>query len=213
MSLLNTPSENKKLIVGLILAAALLAAGGFVAGRHSAPAKITTVEHTVTTNDTATIMDAISKLSQRMDQLATLAQQQKVHVVRVTEKDPNGTTKTTVTTDKDTDTQAKTQTDVVTQATNQTQIKTESQAKTDEVKTVTVINSKRSAWGLELQPGLNFAQMFGSSQPYSLLPTSNPYLHYAVLGVGIDHRLIGPLSVGAWANTNGAGGLTLRLDL
>lgn len=213
MSLLNTPSENKKLIAALVVAALLLVGGGYAAGRHSAPAKVVTTEHTVTTNDTSTIMDAISKLNQRIDTLQNIAQQQKVHVVRVTEKDPNGVTKTTVTTDKDTDTQAQTKTDTVTQATTQTEAKTQSQTKTDEVKTVTVINQKRPAWGLELQPGLNFAQMIGSSRPYSLLPTSNPYLKYAVLGVSVEHRFIGPLSLGLWANTNGAGGLTLHLDL
>lgn len=213
MSLLNTPSENKKLAVVVVVAAILLAGGGFVAGRHSKPAKIQTVEKTVTTVDTQKVLDQIAALTQRVDQLTNIAQQQKVHVVRVTEKDPNGVTKTTVTTDKDTATTAQTKTDTATTDTTTTQVKEDTHATQTDTKTVTVINSVRPKWSVGVQGGLNFAQMLGSGQPYSLLPTSNPYLHYAVFGVSVDRRFIGPLNLGAWANTNGAGGLELRLDL
>jgi hypothetical protein len=213
MALLNTPDENKKLIAGLIIGALLLVGGGYSLGRYATPAKVVvtekvqvvTVEHTtaVTTVDTDKILDAIK----------TVNKQKNVHTVTVIEKAPDGSTKTTVTSDDKSTTEAAT----TAQATDKTQTTAKvdqvvQQTKTDN-KTTTTIRDVQPKWSLSLQPGFNFAQALGSGAPYSLLPTSNPYLKYAVLGVSLEHRFIGPLSAGIWGNSNGAGGLTLRLDL
>ena len=213
MLIVHTPGSKAKLVGGIILAAVLLVGGGYAAGRHSAPAKVVTQEKVVTQVDTQTILNEIANLKQSIAQLQTVAQQKDVHTVRVIERDPNGVTKTTVTTDdhSKTDTSTETQTHTADQV--QTQAKTDTQTKQTEEKTVTVINKAEAPWSLSLQPGFNFAQALGSGSPYSLLPTSNPYLKYGTIGLSVEHRFVGPLSLGLWANTNGAGGLTLRLDL
>jgi len=60
----------------------------------------------------------------------------------------------------------------------------------------------RPNWSISLMPG---AQLFGSKA----VPLYGPL----VLGASVEHRFIGPVSLGVWASTSGAAGITLRLDI
>jgi hypothetical protein len=192
-------------VVGIVA----LVVGAYAYGRFGQPAKVVTTEkvvtvaqtQTVTTVDTQRVLDAIADVKKTV----------KTHKVVVVDKKPTGETTTTITTDSQasSDSQAQTQNKTNTAAqTQQTQI-----IYKDREVTKTVTDQTRPGWSLELDPGIDFAALAGRTT-YSLLPsTGNPILHYTVIGASVQKRLFGPLYGGVWANTSGAGGLTLRLDL
>ena len=60
----------------------------------------------------------------------------------------------------------------------------------------------RPAWSVSLMPG---AQLAGAKA----IPLYGPL----VLGASAEHRFIGPVSIGAWASTSGAAGISIRGDL
>ena len=74
-----------------------------------------------------------------------------------------------------------------------------SHAQTVELRTVTPV---RPAWSVSLMPG---AQLLGSKAVTLWGPL--------VVGASVEHRFIGPVSLGIWASTSGAAGITLRGDL
>jgi hypothetical protein len=198
--------DTKKL--GLFaLAALVLVGGGFAAGRYVAPEKVVYTERlkvvekevVVRVVDTDKVLDAIKNVSQQKD----------VKTKKVTVKQPDGTVTTT------TETEDKTKTD--------TQEKTKETDKTKTTETVVkevivekevtkTVERSRPSWSLSLQPGIDVAGALGHGSPYNLLPSDNFLLKHAVLGISVEHRLLGPLSTGLWANTSGAGGVTLRLE-
>jgi len=208
---------NHKNVVLFALAGVVLLAGGFAAGRYATPARVEfkdkAVEvastHTVESVDTATILNAIATLRTQLEV------QKNVHTKKVVEQKPDGT-KTTTIESEDTSTSKATS-----DATKQTQEKTATQDVKTQDKLVykehettkTVVNQLRPDWSFSLQMGYDFAGALGHGQPINLIPQSVLPIQHVVAGVSIEHRLFGPISTGIWANTQGAGGLVLRLDL
>lgn len=196
--------------IGIYAALALaLVTGGYAAGRYASPAKVVVTEKVSVVHDVQVVkvvdQDAI------LSAIKDVSRQNDVHVVKITKKAPDGTVTTTETRDDKT----KTETKADTKAEVKTQVSTKENSTTIETKEVTktIIGQIRPSWSLALQPGIDFAGALGHGTPYSLLPSSDLYFRHVVVGVGVDHRFIGPLYLGAWANTSGAGGLTIRLDL
>ncbi len=198
---------NIKRIGLFALVAVGLVGGGYAAGRYAAPDKVVVteklkvveVEKIVRVVDTDKVLEAIKNVSQQKD----------VKTKKVTVKTPDGTVTTT------TETEDKTKTD------SQTKTKEEEKTKTTEVVTKEVIVEKevtklvernRPNWRLSLQSGFDMAALTDRATPFSLLPSDSDLVRYMVLGIGVEHRLIGPLSAGVWANTHGMGGLTLSLE-
>ena len=214
---LSTPTETRNKVIVCVIVGLLLLAGGYAGGRFAAPTKtvvtekVVTVEHqvAVTTVDTDKVVNAL------LNAIKTVNKQNNIHVVRVTERDPNGVVKTTETVDNKTQTEATTQTQAATQ--NKTQVlasstKTDDKSSTTEI-TKTTERASKPAWSFALQPGVDFAGVFGHTT-YNLIPSSvNPFFQHLVLGASIDHRLLGPISSGVWLNSQMSGGLVLRLDL
>lgn len=60
---------------------------------------------------------------------------------------------------------------------------------------------KKSSWGISLMPGY---QWHGT--PF--VDAKGPL----VIGASVEHRFIGPVSLGAWGSTSGAAGVTLRAE-
>src|ERR1041385_3269069 len=67
-----------------------------------------------------------------------------------------------------------------------------------ELRTVTPV---RPRWSVSLMPG---AQVFGTKAVTLFGP--------AVLGASVEHRFVGPVSLGAWGSTSGAAGITIRTE-
>ncbi len=202
--------DIKKLGLFALGAVGLLAVG-FGTGRYAAPDKIVyqekikEVEKVVYVSDTEKILNALKTVQQQV------AQQKDVKVKKVTVKKPDGTVTTT------TETEDKSKTDTKTDTKTETQEKTKVtetliKEKIVEKEVTKIVERNRPDWRLQLQTGFDVAALAGRAEPYSLLPSSSDLVRYMVLGVGVEHRLIGPVSAGVWANTHGMGGLTLSLE-
>lgn len=200
--------NNLKHVSILVVLAILLTAGGFVTGRFLTPPKTVTVEKT--------------KIEYVEKQVVVERVVTKIQIVKVTEKANNIATdkhivKTkdgTVTIDehvRDTS-QEKTGTNINT-TTDANKATTTDKKETVETSRVTTTDG-RPNWSLSLQPGFDIAGALGHGDPYSIFPgaINGVPLHHLMLGVAVDHRLIGPLFTGVWANSAGAGGLILRME-
>lgn len=193
-------------LVGIGLA---LLVGGYATGRYAAPDKVVVTKELVTVHDTQIVkvvdQDAILKA------ISNLNVQKDVHKVKTVVKAKDGTETTTVTTDdkSKSESQTKVDTQVVTHAVDTTHT-----TDTTRLTVTKLVERDRPNWRLSLMPGLDLAEVLGHNQgtPYNLLPSSDAMLKYVVVGVGLEHRLAGPISGGLWANSRGAGGLILTLE-
>lgn len=199
---------NLKHVSILVLVGAVLASGGFVAGRYLTPAKVVVTEKTV--------VQVVEK-QVIVEQVKTVVQ-----IVRVTdtikniatdthfEKKPDGT----VTIDTHTKDQSQEKTGTSTNASQDANKATTTEKKETVEQSKTTTTTVQPQWSLSLQPGFDIAGALGHGDPYSIFPgaVNGLSLKHVVLGLSIDHRLIGPLHTGVWVNSAGAGGLLLRLE-
>ncbi len=196
--------DSKVWIVLVVVGLGLLG-GGYVAGRYASPERVVVTERVrevekqvvVKTVDTDRILNALKDIKVQKD----------VHTVRIIEKAPDGTTKTTVTSDDKSQSESKTQ---VQEKEHRVETKLVEKLVFKEREVSKTVERAKPNWSLALMPGFDLAGALGQGQSYSLLPTL-PVRHL-MLGASIEHRLIGPLFSGIWANTAGAGGLTLRVE-
>jgi hypothetical protein len=96
-------------------------------------------------------------------------------------------------------------TDTATHETKQASTKVEKQADASRSTTVVELHTStpvRHSWSLSLMPGY---QWHGT--PF--VDAKGPL----VIGASVEHRFIGPLSIGLWGSTSGAAGITLRGEL
>lgn len=201
-------SESRVKIVKIMCVLALVA-GAYGFGRYAQPAKVVVTEHVVTVEKQVIVTQVVTKTQIQVVKVRDT--QKDVHKVEVTEKKADGTVTTTVTTDD----KSKSQTDVTKDATATSQTNTVDKTlltQTDDKKTVTTYDSKPK-WSLTLQPGFEFGEALGvTSGSYNLLSKALPMAPHLMANVGIEHRLLGPILVGAWANTRLDAGLSVRLE-
>jgi len=192
------------ILAGLAL---VLAGGSFAAGRYSAPDKVVTVEK-VREVEKQVIVKVV-ETDKVIEALKNVSQQKNVKTKKVTVKAPDGTTTTTTETEDKTktDTQDKTK-----EAETTKEVETKVVEKIVEKEVTKIVERSRPNWRLQLQTGFDVAALTNRADPYSLLPSDSDLVRYMVLGIGVERRLLGPLSAGAWANTHGMGGLTLSLE-
>ncbi len=204
--------SNKQLsiagVVVLLLLGLSFAGGRFSAPLHEVTKSVLVVDTTVKKAETLHIVWDVKEVVKVVHDVST---KNNVETKKKTTVLPDGTTTIEEST-KDL-TQVEDKTDSSRELESHTESvgsKTEdTHQKVEESKTVT-IDRERPNWSLSLQPGFDFAGAFGHGSQFSLLPTL-PVKHM-MLGVSIDRRLIGPLFTGVWANSAGAGGLTIRAE-
>jgi hypothetical protein len=201
--------SNLKHVLILCLAAIVLAGGGFAVGRFATPAKTIVTEKTV--------VQIVEK------QVVVTQTKTEVQVVRVVDTIKNVATDTHIVKNKDgseiIDKHIKDESEIKANATtdiNKVVNTTATKDLTEKVEQskVTVTTNLKPNWSLSLQPGFDIAGALGHGDPYSIFPGSINGLpiKHLMLGVSVDHRLIGPVFTGIWVNSAGAGGLTLRLE-
>lgn len=200
-------TQGSKIVKVIIVAVLLL--GAYAFGRYATPAKVVVTEKVVTVEKQVVVTQTVTKTEVQVVKVRDT--QKDVHKVEVTEKKPDGTTTTTVTTDD----KSKSQTDINKDATNNTQTNTTDKTlitQTDDKKTVTTFGKPN--WSLILQPGFAFGDALGlgNSSSYNLLSKALPMAPHLMANVGIEHRFIGPIFLGAWANTRLDGGISIRLE-
>jgi hypothetical protein len=187
--------------------ALLLVGGGYAAGRYAAPDKVVVTEKVVTVHDVQIVK--VVETDKVIEALKNVSQQKDVKTKTVKVKTPDGTVTTTTETEDKTKTDTQEKTEEKTK-TKETETKKETEVQIREV--TKVVERSRPNWRVQLITGIDYAAVLGKTQPYSLLPSDSDLIRYTVLGLGVEHKLIGPLSTGVWVNSRGQGGLTLSLE-
>lgn len=205
---MDEPHMDIKKLGLFVLVAVGLVGGGYAAGRYASPEKVVVTEKIKVVEKEVVVR--VVETEKVLDAIKNVSQQKNIKTVKVTEKKPDGT----VTVREEKSDTSKTD--------SQTKVKEEEKTKAAEtiIKEVIVekevtktIERSRPNWSLALQPGFDVAGALGYGSPYSLLPVSDNFLlRHAILGVSVERRLLGPLSTGLWANSSGAGGITIRLE-
>lgn len=200
--------SNLKHVSILVLVAVLLAGGGFVAGRFLTPAKTVTVEKLKIEYVEKQVV--VEKVKTEVKIVRVTDTIKNVQVDRHIEKKPDGT----VTIDEHTKDQSQEKTGTNINATQDANKATTIDKKETVEQSKVTTTDARPNWSLSLQPGVDIAGLLGKSDPYSIFPgaINGLSLKHIVLGVSVDHRLIGPLHTGVWVNSAGAAGLILRLE-
>jgi hypothetical protein len=183
-------TRRRAIIAGAALAALLVA---FLGGRYSRAPQVVTVDkvrtQTVEVEKIHTV--TVHDVAEAKDAA------EKVRTVTVTRYRwmPGGIT------EAETTTRAATDTD--THETKQAHA-TVTKDRAVDVRTTTIelhtVTPVRPRWSVSLMPGVDLRG--ASSLPY-----------HAVVGASVERRIIGPLSLGAWGNTAGAVGISIRGDL
>lgn len=163
----------------------------FWAGRAMGPGKV------VTRDVVKTQVQVVEKVVERVVHDVATVHDVQTRTVTVTKwaKAPDGTPVVTQETHQERASEAKTA--ARTQATRDA---TASSQQTS--LTIHETIPMRPSWSLSIQPGVQF---FGEKA----VELKGPL----VLGASVEHRFIGPLSIGLWGSTAGAAGITLRGDL
>lgn len=197
---MNSIKANKGTII-IIIAAILLFTVGYGTGRHLQPAKVVVTEKVVT--QTVEKQVVVTKTDTQIKLVYVKDTDKDVHTETTTTKQADGVVVTKVVEDTHLKTEVK---DNLVNNTTSNIVNTDDKStKTEKDKTTTTTYGKPS-WSVAVMPGYDFS---GKSGSY-LLPTLP--VNHLMVGVAVDHRFVGPLSLGAWANTSGAGGLTVRLE-
>lgn len=192
-------SREYALIAGIAI---LLVGLGYSFGRYAAPDKVVVTEKVVTVEKQVVVTQVKTEV-----QVVKVADVQKdVHKTKTTETKKDGTVIVTEKTDDNTKTEVKTDTDK-----NKVDLTVKEKVVTQDREVTKLVERDRPKWSATLMPGLDVGGIFGFGNPYSLLP-GNTVLKRVLVGVSVEHQFIGPISLGVWANTHAAAGLSLRLD-
>lgn len=180
--------------VQIVLIGLLLAGGGYAFGRYAQPAKV--VEKTRVETKTVTQTVYQDKI---IDHIVYVKEKKEdKHTTTTTTKTPDGTVVTKTETEDKIDTSAKIdhtkdENKVVTQIVYQDKI----------VEKLKLVESKKLDWRLAAGAGVSIPTFLGKQQ------IGIPGLSGAVIQVEVDRRIIGPVFLGLWGNSQGTTGLSL----
>lgn len=180
------PSREALLVIGAAVASVV---GGYALGRHSAPDRVELRERVVYQDRIVTKVEV-----QRETVASTQADEAKdVRTVYVTKWLPGGAVEQTATTEDKSRTEEKTA-----QSAAEHETKAEERIVYRDRETSKVVERGRPAWSVALLPGIDVRNLFERAGWQ--------------MGISAERRLFGPVLVGAWGNTAGAGGLSLRVE-
>jgi hypothetical protein len=176
----------------------------FFGGRYSRPARVEVKEHTV-------FQDRIVEKIVNHDVVQTQAIHDVVeakHVVTQIEwrTAPDG--KQTVTETIRDQTKTSEETKDSRQSVSDTTASRTEDKKIEAIKT-TVTTDARPNWLVGVQAGVNVP---GAISGGLAGLTGTGIIKNGILGVSVDRRILGPLFLGAWGTTAGAGGISVRIE-
>lgn len=194
-------NNNKVKIITVIVIALALFLGGYGAGRHLVPAKVVVTEKVRV--ETVEKQVVVTKVETEVKVVYVKDTAKDTHTETTTTKQANGVVVTKVVEDIHLKTEVKdnSATNVVSNIT-----KTDDKKSVTEKDKTTTTTYDKPKWSVALLPGYDFS---GHSANYLL---STLPVQHLMLGVAVDHRFIGPISLGVWANTSGNGGASVRLE-
>lgn len=183
-------------------------AGVFALGVYSAPTKTIEKVKVVEVQKETTVVQQKVDLEELKRVVADLQRRNNVVRERTVVVQPDGTrTETEKEVDK-TETSSRTETTTNTSASSSTETKVwkETVRVEEKVKLVERLAAP-DTWALGVQAGISLPALVGSDVPGFVpgLPDA------VVVGVSVDRRVVGPVWGGAWANSQAAAGVQLRL--
>jgi len=192
------------ILAGLAL---VLVGGGYAAGRYAAPEKVVVTEKIKEVEKVVVVKEV--ETDKVIAAIQNISQQKNVKTKKVTVKTPDGTVTTTTETEDKTKTDSQTKT---TEEEHKKETETKVVEKIVEKEVTKLVERSRPNWRLHIDTGTDLAAALGRTPAYTLLPSDSDLLKYMVVGIGVEHRFLGPLSAGVWANSRGMGGLSLSAE-
>lgn len=172
-----------------------LLAGAFAIGRATAPVKVVERTREVEAKTTTARADV-----HQLDTRTQKADEKKdVRTVVVTRWLPGGAVERTEKAEDKTATTTQAQ-----QATDLRAARVETRVEYRDREVVKTVEAARPQWSLAALAGIDVAGALADRG--GLLPG------HAVLGAVLDRRLVGPVFLGAWGTTAGAGGISVRFE-
>lgn len=186
-------AKHKKTLL-LVLGAVLLFLLGFGTAKFASPAKVT--EKTVVQTQVKTVIQYQDRIVYQKVLVAQEATHR--HVAKVITKKPDGTIVTQVTSDTDSK-------DSQNININKTDDKTKDTTQTV-AQTVTIVKTVTN------QPNWTLGAGIGYSLPHIWNPATVgiPGMQGAVVQIELDRRILGPISMGAFVNTQATVGLSVK---
>lgn len=186
------PWLRNTLIVLLVLAV------GYGAGRYTTPTKVVVQDHVVTVTKEVVVTQVKTQI--QYVKVKDTSLDHKTHETVTETTKPDGT-KTEVTT-IDTDTTKNQHVDTSANKSTQANSSDTKDSKTDSTHTQITTNDKEG-WHLGVDLGLSLPHYLTGAPTIGI-----PSLNGAVIGVHAEHRVIGPLYIGLFANSQGTLGLS-----
>lgn len=195
-------SRRKKLVMtGAAVALLLLS---FAGGRYSRPARVELREHVVV--KTETVEKIVNHDVIQTQVIHDKAEARNVETRIEWRTAPDGKPIVTQVT-KDL-TKTSEHTDDARQSVSDHKSDVSQTTKTESTK-VSIVTNARPNWSASLMPGLDVrGAVAGGLSNLSGVGLAKS----AILGASVERRILGPVFVGAWGNTAGAGGLTVRIE-
>lgn len=196
--------------VGAVIIALIV---GFGFGKYMTPTKTVTIE-TRKEVDKELLLSVVKQIREEVrKEMQTIAQQMiastKQEMKKRTEilKKPDGTTIITKTEEVNTDTKTDAKTNIVTDTTVTTttvkeETKTEDKSRTLEESKLKMVDYSKPNWYI----GTNLGYLWDDVQKKSFGYKS------MIIGGTIERRVFGPVFMGVWADSRGAGGVGLHLE-
>ena len=187
--------------------AVVLLVGAFVTGRYTAPVeeRIVEIEKKIfIEKEHKTVVQQID-IKELMRQVQKTALRNNVERTIVKVENPDGTTTTTTKeTDKSTtDTETKTDTDTETSERNEVIVIKEVIKIQEKIK---IVEKKlRLDWSAAVDVGYYLPSLWGEGLQRNLLPGD------MIIGASVDRKILGPFSLGIWANTAWGAGVQARM--
>lgn len=196
--------DKFKKLIPITIIIILVALIGYGTGRMSAPVK-TVVEERIKVEQVEKQV-VVEKVKTDLQVVYVQTGQKNTHTETMTEKRPDGTVITKVIENTQTKTEVKTDTNL-NKVSDMIKINEKTVA-IDQSKVVTTVRDSHN-WSVSVQPGIDFAGLAGKST-YNAL--DGLAIKHFVVGASVERRLIGPMFGGVWGNTQGTGGVSIKLE-
>jgi hypothetical protein len=199
-------TNTKKYTLAGLIALVLLGVGA-AGGRYSLPARVEEKKIEIHHHHTETVLKQDIDMKELIKQVMEQVKKSNVVTERHTIKEGGKETIIEKTTDlSETNTKIDTQIDTMSSIKTSLKLIEDKLDLREENKIVTRVVQNKDTWSMDAQVGYYLPSLWGRDT-FNLLPNKG-----IIAGLSVNRRILGPVWMGAWVNTTGAGGLQLRVS-